>query len=98
MPGPFALADAGALHALLVDGGFADVAVSELSVPERAPSFDEWWMRTAALAGPLSMILAPLPEPAKDAIAERLRETTTAYRTPRGIELPGLALVAAGRR
>lgn len=98
IPGPFSLGDAGELHRLLSDADLADVRVSELEVPLRAGSFEEWWQRTSALAGPLSTILAALPEPAIETIRARLRETTAAYRTPTGVAFPGLALIAAARR
>ena len=58
IPGPFALGDAGELRRLLDEAGLTDVQVGELSVPLRTASFDEWWARTSALAGPLSAILA----------------------------------------
>jgi SAM-dependent methyltransferase len=98
IPGPFSLADAGALAALLSGAGLADVVVSELAVPARASSFEEWWDRTSALAGPLSAILASLPEPAVEALRARLREATAAYRTGAGLELPGVSLIASARR
>lgn len=98
IPGPFALADSDRLAALLSGAGLADVAVSEVSVPLRAASFQEWWERTSALAGPLAKILASLPEPAAEALGARLREATGAYGTPAGLELPGVSLVAAARR
>jgi SAM-dependent methyltransferase len=98
VPGPFSLADAGRLAALLSGAGLDDVVVSELPVPARASSFEEWWDRTSALAGPLSAILASLPEPAVEALRARLRETTAAYRTSTGMELPGVALIASARR
>ena len=41
--------------------GLADVEVGELPTPYRAGSVDEWWTRTAALAGPLAQRLAALP-------------------------------------
>jgi SAM-dependent methyltransferase len=98
IPGPFALGDADALGGLLAGAGFADVRLSELSVPLRAGSFEEWWARTSALAGPLAAILASMPEQARRALAERARELTTAYRTPEGLEFPGVTLLATGRR
>lgn len=98
IPGPFSLGNLDALGPLLAAAGFTDVTVGELDVPLRAPSFDAWWHRTAALAGPLSMILASLPEPAKDAIEERLRESTAAYATPSGMDFPGVAVIAGARR
>jgi SAM-dependent methyltransferase len=97
IPGPFSLGDPGELHRLLCDADLADVRVSELEVPLRAGSFEEWWERTSALAGPLSTILAALPAPAIETIRARLRETTAAYRTPTGVAFPGLALIAAAR-
>jgi SAM-dependent methyltransferase len=98
IPGPFSLGDSGRLAGLLSAAGLADVVVSEVSVPLRAPSFDEWWVRTAALAGPLTNIVRSLPEPATQAIRARLYEATSAYRTSSGLEFPGVSLIAAARR
>ncbi len=85
VPGPFSLSDAGGLATLLEDAGLRDVAVGELEVPLRAASFEEWWERTSALAGPLSRILAGLPEPAARTLAERVREAAAAYTTAAGL-------------
>jgi enediyne biosynthesis protein CalE5 len=64
----------------------------------RTASFDDWWARTTALAGPLAKMLASLPEEAAQAIRARAREAIGAYETPDGLEFPGLTLVASGRR
>ena len=99
IPGPFALGDAGALRRLFDDAGLADVRVAELSVPLRTASFDEWWGRTTALAGPLSAILAAMPEEAVQALRERARVAVRPYETATGgLDLPGETLIAAGRR
>lgn len=98
MPGPFSLEDSDRLAGLLSDAGLADVVVSELSVPLRAGSFEEWWTRTSALAGPLAKILASLPEDATQAIRARLQEAVSTYETGTGLEFPGVTLLAAGRR
>ena len=64
----------------------------------RAGSFDEWWTRTSALAGPLAKLLAALPTEADDRIVANLREATAPYRTPSGgLELPGVTLLASAR-
>jgi SAM-dependent methyltransferase len=97
IPGPFALGDAERLSTLLYEAGLGDVDVSELAVPLRAGSFDEWWRRTSALAGPLAAILASQPEPVVGAIRERAREAAAAYETSAGIEFPGAALIASAR-
>ncbi len=98
IPGPFSLDDPDQLSALLSDAEFADVAVTELEVPLRADSFEEWWTRTIALAGPIANILASLPADASQALRARLQEAVSTYETPTGLELPGSALLASGRR
>ena len=95
IPGPFSLSDADELAALLSEAGFADVAVSALPTPYLAGSIDEWWNRTAALAGPLAQRLAALPEPVVEALRARAREAVGRYLTPTGLEVPGVSLVAA---
>jgi SAM-dependent methyltransferase len=91
IPGPFSLSDAGRLSELLA------AEVEEVSVPLRALTFEEWWERTAALAGPLTAILANLPAPAKAELEARVREAAAAYETPDGLEFPGLSLVVSAR-
>jgi SAM-dependent methyltransferase len=99
IPGPFALGDAGVLRRLFDDAGLADVWVGELSVPLRTASFDEWWGRTTALAGPLSAILASMPEEAVQALRERARVAVRPYETAwGGLDFPGETLIAMGRR
>lgn len=98
VPGPFALGDPGRLAGLLRDAGFADVVDGELPVPLRVPSFEEWWARTTALAGPLARIMTSLPDGAVRSITSRLREMVRPYETPGGLEFGGVTLLAAGRR
>lgn len=95
-PGPFALQDAQDLALLLSRAGLAAVAVSEVDAPMRAGSFDEWWLRTSALAGPLSQVLESLPEPTKLELRDRLETAVTPYLTPAGLEFGGVTLVASG--
>jgi SAM-dependent methyltransferase len=98
LPGPFALQDAERLAGLLAGAQLDDVAVSELPVPLRAASFDEWWERTAALAGPLAKMLAAMPAEAEQRLRARAREAVSGYETPSGLELPGVTLIARGSR
>jgi SAM-dependent methyltransferase len=98
VPGPFSLDDADRLASLLTAAGLCDVSVEELPMPLRAGSFDEWWTRTLALAGPLVRLLASLPEAAARALEDRARAAVAPYETSAGLELPGVSLVASARR
>jgi SAM-dependent methyltransferase len=99
VPGPFSLGDPARVVALLTDAGFSDVRLRELATPLSAGSFEEWWQRTSALAGPLAKILADLPAGATQALRARLQESVRPYTTASGaIEIPGLSLVASGVR
>ena len=97
IPGPFALEDAAVLETLLSDAGLADVSVGEVPVPLHVASFEEWWSRTIALAGPISKMLALLPEDAARALEARAREAVKPYETAGGLEFPGVSLVASAR-
>jgi SAM-dependent methyltransferase len=92
VPGPFSLSEPDHLLSLLAP--FAGVAVEELDVPLRAGSFDEWWARTTALAGPLAQVLKQLPEAE---IRIRARDRVHEYLAPDGLEIPGVSLIASGR-
>jgi ubiquinone/menaquinone biosynthesis C-methylase UbiE len=67
-------------------------------VPMRVGSFDEWWARTSALAGPLATILSSLPEPAARALRARAHEPVRPYETSAGLQFRGVTLLATARR
>lgn len=98
VPGPFSLADGDRLGGLLAGAGLVDVAVEELAVPTRAESFEHWWTRTTALAGPLAGMIAAMPEAAREGLRSRLRADLAPYVVEGGIDLPGLTLLASARR
>jgi len=98
VPGPFALDDADLVTRLLQDADFDNVVVDELSTPLRADSFDDWWSRTSALAGPVANLLAALPDDAASELRNRLLGAVQPYETPTGLEFPGVQLLATGRR
>ena len=98
VPTPFSLGDTERLRGLLTGAGLQDVRIDELPTPLHAGSFEEWWTRTSALAGPLAKILEGLPDQARQALVERLREAVAPYTTPAGVELPGVTLIASARR
>jgi ubiquinone/menaquinone biosynthesis C-methylase UbiE len=98
VPGPFSLGDADELFDLLAKAELAQVSVSELRVPLRARSFDEWFARTTSLAGPLAKRLASLPEDVAERLRARVRAAAEPYTTQGGLEFPGVALLASGQR
>jgi SAM-dependent methyltransferase len=98
VPGPFSLDDADKLSRLLSDAGLTDVAVTEVAVPLHADSFDQWWTRTSALAGPLANMLGALPDVAAAELRGRLIEAARDYETPTGLDFPGVSLIASARR
>lgn len=97
MPGPLSLGGPGELERALRAGEFADVGVSEVEVPFRGDSFDEWWQRTTALAGPVAQLLAAQPPEVVEAIRSHAREALAAHERAEGIEIPGVTLVAIAR-
>jgi SAM-dependent methyltransferase len=98
VPGPFSLADDARLGELFTAVGFADVVVEHRSMPLHSPSFDAWWSRTKAVAGPLSAMLAGLDADTAARLEAELRTAVTPYTGATGLDLPGLTLVASARR
>jgi ubiquinone/menaquinone biosynthesis C-methylase UbiE len=98
IPGPFSLSDASAFGALLTAAGLVDVDVDEVTVGMTADSFDEWWRRTTALAGPIATLLAALPVAATDELRARAGDAVRPYVTPDGLHFPGVSLLASARR
>ncbi len=98
MPGPFALADEVRFGQLTSDAGFRDIHIEHLAVRFHAPSFEEWWAHTSALAGPIASIVANLSEDAEAELVDRLRSASGPYETNDGLDIPGLSLVLTARR
>jgi SAM-dependent methyltransferase len=95
VPGPLSLGEDGKLLAVLEDGGLTGAEITEVEVPWRGPSFDEWWERTVALAGPVAKLLEAQPPEAVEAIRAHAREALAGYETADGLEIPGHTLVGS---
>ncbi|MEY2467438.1 MAG: hypothetical protein QOF21_136 [Actinomycetota bacterium] len=98
MPGPFALADELRLGELARDAGFRDVRIDHIIVRFHAPSFEDWWAHTSALAGPIAMVVAGLSDEARADLLDQLRSAARPYETSDGLDIPGLSLVLTARR
>jgi enediyne biosynthesis protein CalE5 len=97
IPGPFALEDAQKLSSILRTAGL-EVVVEELPVPMQVGSFEEWWSRTCALAGPVAKLMASLEPEVSEAIYTKARKASKSHTGPDGLHFPGLQLLAHGRR
>jgi len=98
MPGPFALADRDQLAGVLGAAGLVEVAVEEIAGTRRDTTFEQWWTRTTALAGPLAQRLAAMPDVVKDGLKEKLREAVRPYQSGEALEFPSLNLLATASR
>lgn len=98
LPGPFSLGAEGQLAAAFAGSALSNVTFEEIAVETRAPSFEDFWDRTTALAGPLTKILAELPAGARDQLKAGLRQSLAPYVGEVGLSIPGVAIVASGRR
>jgi len=98
LPGPFALADRDALVALVRGAGLTAVDATAVDVPLRCASFDDWWTRCVALAGPLAQRLASLPVGDVDAMREQARAAAAPFTRDGGYEFPGRSLVVSATR
>ena len=98
MPGPLSLGSSDLFQSALAEGGLDEIRIQEVEVPWRGASFDEWWDRTAALAGPVAKLLAAQPPESVEAIRARAHELLAEYETADGLEIPGVTLVASAKR
>jgi SAM-dependent methyltransferase len=97
MPGPFALAENGALAAILHGAGFHDVDVTPVAAPMQVDSFDAWWRIVPSLAGPVAALLASLPDDMTSTIRTNAQAALRPCATESGYVIPGLSLVGVGR-
>ena len=98
IPGPFALGDTTRVRELLVGAGFVDVSIHEIPTPLRSASFEAWWERTKAIAGPLTAMLLRLDERTRNDLEAHMRQALKPFTSDGGVELPGLTLLASARR
>lgn len=99
LPGPFSLDDPDLLLALFEGAGFGQVGVQEVAEPMAATDTDSWWGTVTELAGPVAQVLAGMAVEDQVAIRAAAEAGLEPYRVAGGgFELPGVSLVACGRR
>lgn len=96
--GMFSLGDPVMLRTLLEDAGFLDVAVEEIAVTFLAETLDAHLERVSSLAGPLAAKIAGATPGQRLGLRETAAQLAAPYTSDDGVALPGLALVATGRK
>ena len=67
-PGPFALSEIGRLRETIGRAGLDEVGVTEIKTEQTFDSPESWWQQMGEMSGPLSAVLAALPESDRKAI------------------------------
>jgi SAM-dependent methyltransferase len=97
-PGPFALAEPGALEALLGDTGFLDRVVERVALARRYASVAEWLEETADVSMMFAEVWARLSEPERAELTGSLASAATEFEAAGGgLVLPGSSLVAVAQ-
>jgi SAM-dependent methyltransferase len=95
-PGPFALADADRLQALLEGAGFQEVELEPLELEESHPDFDSFWESRLDLSRSFHDAVLSQPQTRITEIRGELAERIAQYAGPDGgLEVPARVLLAA---
>jgi ubiquinone/menaquinone biosynthesis C-methylase UbiE len=93
--GIFSLATAESNRALAAAGGFADVAVEEVTGTMRFDSPDHYWTHIISVAGPVAELVGSLDGGQVNAIRSTLDASLAPFERDSALELPWLAMVTS---
>ena len=96
-PGQFSLSEPEQIEALVRPAGFDDVAIEEVAVEYRFPSWDEYSRVMNSLAAALRVTLAELDADVRAEVDAAARARLDRFLTTDGYVLPGVALVTSAR-
>jgi hypothetical protein len=95
-PGPFTLASAPALSALLADAGFTDITIETVELSRRHVSFEEMWETTLDLSRAFHDAVLARPQAEILDIRASLAERFAPYTSEQGaLAIPARAILAA---
>ena len=98
-PGPFRLADDGAVEAALTPSGLTVEVVEDVPLTWRAGSLDEWWDVASDTSRMLSTLLERLTADDARAVRDGAERRLAQWVGPDGsVAVPGVARVALARR
>jgi ubiquinone/menaquinone biosynthesis C-methylase UbiE len=95
-PGPFSMADRDRTGAILEGVGFGTVRTEEIPVRFVFRDLADYLGHATDTAGPFAIVLRELSGADRKTLGAQLEEAFAPFLVDRGIELPGLALCAAG--
>lgn len=99
LPGPFSLADAGALEQALTDAGFTEVRSERLNVAFAWDSAEDYTRHTQEVQAPLGELVARESSQRRASFWQALTESAGAYAAADGrVRLPAEAICFAARR
>jgi SAM-dependent methyltransferase len=93
----FSLGNPSEVRSLAEGAGFTDVIVEELPVVFRADSIEAHIARVSSLAGPMAIAFEHASPEQLVAVHRTASQLAAPYVTARGVELPGRAVLVAGR-
>jgi SAM-dependent methyltransferase len=96
-PGQFSLGEPERIEELVNGAGFAELAIREVPVEYRFPSWDEYSRVMNSLAAALRVTLAELDDGVRAEVDAAARARLDRSLTPDGYVLPGVALVTRAR-
>jgi SAM-dependent methyltransferase len=97
-PGPFALADAELLRAMLEEAGFTDIVIEAIDIWRRAPDFDSWWATHLDLSASSRASFERADEAQTAAIEAELAARLASYASASGeLAVPGRTFVAVAQ-
>lgn len=90
--GMFSMAEHERIRSLVTGAGFTDVEIEDMPVHWSFDSFDHSWEFTTEVAGALAALVKELPPDEVAKLREALRENEEAFRTDKGLTLPGVTV------
>ena len=94
-PGPFAFADAGRLHSVLIDAGFGSVAIDPFDARIGGADLEQS-LKLALRMGPLGVVLREHPE-WTDKVTDVVKDVLLKYATSNGVLMPAAVWIVLAR-
>jgi SAM-dependent methyltransferase len=96
-PGIFAMADPGRTRDPVVEAGFAEPEVEEISFRWTFVDQDDYWRFLTEVAGAISPVLRSLPPQTRTTVREQVHEAAGPFRSGEGFDFPAVCLNAVTR-